>query len=84
MSPQERLAEVETLISVAGGTVTSVTPLADPDDPHTIVAHQVHTSSPTVDVHAQVTAILADHAVDTSGLVPWVDPDAIIEEVELP
>ncbi|AZQ77682.1 hypothetical protein EJ997_10340 [Flaviflexus ciconiae] len=80
MTAQERLDAVTVELEAAGARVFSVAPLADPDAPHVVVAHDVRVSSPTPQVHAEATAILAAHRVPTDGLVPWVDPT--IEEGE--
>lgn len=80
MTAQERLDAVTVELEAVGARVISATPLAHPDDVHTLVAHDVHVSSPTPTVHASATAILATHRVSTRGLVPWLDP-TIDEEV---
>ena len=74
MSALERLEAVTVELEAVGARVISATPLAHPDDVHTLVAHDVHVSSPTLEVHASATAILATHRVSTRGLVPWLDP----------
>lgn len=79
MGALDRLNAVTAELEAAGAQVVSALPLAHPEDPHVIVAHDVRVSSPTPEVHAAATAILAAHRVPTAGLIPWQDPD--IEEV---
>lgn len=87
MDALERLNAVTGELEGAGAQVVSATPLAHPDDPHVIVAHDVRVSSPTPAVHTQATAILAAHRVPTQGLIPWQDPtideEGAVDESEL-
>ncbi|MGC5248492.1 hypothetical protein ACPXB3_16395 [Gordonia sp. DT219] len=82
-TPQERLDAAVAAVQAAGGTVRSVTPLADPADVHTVVAHWIDITSPDRDTDVAVRAALAEVSVPTAGLVPWVDPTppADVEDV---
>lgn len=83
MTAEERLDTVTALLEATGTRIASVTALAHPTDPHTVVAHDVRVSSPSAQVDAAARAILTTHAVPTEGLVPWVDPDQPVWDPEM-
>lgn len=82
MDALDKLDAVSAELEQAGAKIVTAVPLADPADPHVVVAHDLRVSSPTLEVHASATAILATHHVSTRGLIPWADPDIVEGEAD--
>lgn len=69
-------------IVAAGGMVLGVDPLADPGDPHVVVAYRVTAGASTYAVLEAVRAVEADTAVGVTGLIPWT-PEEVGDDASL-
>lgn len=67
-----RRDETVAAIIQAGGSLIETVPLADPADPHVVVAYQVQASASDLATLARVQAVQdATERDDTTALIPW-------------
>ncbi|WP_147107092.1 hypothetical protein [Nesterenkonia populi] len=78
-TPEDRRDEAVSAVIAAGGVVRGTQPLADPDEPHEVVAYRVLAGAPSRRVREAVEAVRAETETTLTGLVPWA-PE--VEEVE--
>ncbi len=76
-TPEQRRDATVAAILAAGGQIITTTPLADPADTSTVVAYRIAAAATSYPERDALAAIQADTETDMTGLVPWVDPDAI-------
>lgn len=80
-TPEERRDDAVAAVIAAGGVVRGSQPMAEPEDPHTVVAYQVLAGSPSSRVRDAVEAVRAETETNLTGLIPWA-PEHVEEVVE--
>ena len=71
MSPEEARDQAVEEIIKAGGSVLSTIPMALPDSPHVISAHEINAGASDIDVLKALEKVKKTTITDLEGLVPY-------------